>query len=812
MIDFGRELPGGELRWQMEPDVHGGVAVVGPDLRITEILVAFDEEWGCSSEELIGLNIVELLDLDDSAAVTEAWKQALGGPDGGVTFRVAVRSDAGRWRKVEGSLAKLVANAGHGSVVFTVRNLVKESERDLFEALVANSMDPIRMMDADGKILAARAMLGGRTSDELVGTYNRDWIHPDDVKEWDEGFAALVRNGHGTTVEMNFRGSFSDGYRWLEARLTNLLQHPAVGAVVASARDITERIEAERRGRADQEWFEALLATSPGAIRVLDAEGIVTFAQPTEGGRSAEELVGRLNSNWLHPEDVPLWDEALASVSERGHRATAEVMARGRYLEGYRWAEIHMTNLLDHDVISGIVINARDVTGRREMEDKLEHLATHDALTGLANRVLLTDRLDHALARTARQGGAVAVMFMDLDQFKAVNDTGGHDIGDQLLIEVAGRLGTAIRDSDTLARMGGDEFVVLAEDVEDMDAALLITERIAEAIRGPIPVDGVDYYPTASIGIALAVDGDHDAASLMSHADAAMYQAKSEGRDRIETFDATLQRRLHDRMETEGALRYAIENDELRVHYQPIMETGTSQIHSSEALVRWEHPERGLLSPGEFIPIAEETGLIIPMDFWVLHAACRQVASWDEDVDVRLSVSTNLSARHLVDPLLSAHVEDALRSAGIDASRLCIEITETALISHPKIAEAALRDLHALGVSIALDDFGTGYSSLTHLRHLPLDRIKIDHSFTAGLGVKAKDTTIIQSTIKMAHDLGLEVVAEGVETDLQLALLQTYGCDFVQGFYFGKGQPPGQIARQAKEDHSSLMVESIRGA
>jgi diguanylate cyclase (GGDEF)-like protein len=384
------------------------------------------------------------------------------------------------------------------------------------------------------------------------------------------------------------------------------------------------------------------------------------------------------------------------------------------------------------------------------------------------------------------------VLFLDLDRFKTINNTSGHDTGDQLLIAVTERLNAVVRDSDTLARPGGDEFVVLAEDI-DIDDAVLLAERTRDALRDPISIGDNRIYSTASIGIAIATDGGTDAATLLSNADAAMHQAKHAGRDRIEIFDISLKNRLQHQLNTETDLRQAIQRDQLRVHYQPIVDVGSAMIWGTEALVRWQHPQRGLLTPDEFIPIAEQTGLITAIDRWVLHTACHQALSWDTSLSARLNISVNLSARQLVDPYLPSHMEDVIGFTGIEPDRICLEVTETALINHPIMAEANLRELRRLGINTALDHFG-GYSSLVaHLQNLPLTHIKIDRTFTAGLGTKPTNTTIIESIIKLAHDLGLRVVAEGVETADQLALLQTYGCDLAQGFYPGRPQPPDQL-------------------
>ena len=435
-----------------------------------------------------------------------------------------------------------------------------------------------------------------------------------------------------------------------------------------------------------------------------------------------------------------------------------------------------------------------DVTERKALEEQLEHRALHDALTGLPNRTLFVDRLGQALRRTRRQNNRVAVMFMDLDEFKVVNDSLGHEAGDLLLTVVAQRLRRCLRPEDTLARFGGDEFVVLIEAVDDSAVAVQVAERMMEELRRPFVLEGRELYVGASIGISLGNNRTHDPDRLLREADTAMYRAKDEGSG-YRLFDPTMYEGALRRLEVENDLRRAIEGNEFVVHYQPIVNLQSGALWGLEALVRWDHPERGLLDPDEFVAVAEESGLVIPLGELVLEDACRRAVEWQREFPRTppLAMSVNLSGRQLRRPDLPEVIEQALEESGLSASSLGLDITETVYISTLDANTAALDRLKALGVRVSLDDFGSGYSSLSYLKRLPADILKIDKSFTKGLGVEVEDTAIVQTVVDLAHILGMEVVAEGVEIAEQETLLKEMGCDFAQGFYVSRPLPPEEV-------------------
>ena len=436
---------------------------------------------------------------------------------------------------------------------------------------------------------------------------------------------------------------------------------------------------------------------------------------------------------------------------------------------------------------------------------ELAHQAVHDALTGLPNRVQVGDRLAQALARSTETGSEVAVLFIDLDRFKLVNDGRGHAAGDDLLVAVAKRLRRVVRSGDIVARFGGDEFVVVCEDRTAAFEASRVAGRIIDALQEPVVVDGQEIFLSASIGIAMA-DGTGTPESLLRDADAAMYRAKAKGRARCEFFDATMRTEALDHLETQSALHRALERDELRVFYQPIVDLASGSVSGVEALVRWEHPQHGLVSPASFIPLAEETGLIVPIGAWVLDQATAQVDRWREQSWGRsITVNVNLSARQLRQPDLIPGLMASLLASGTDPSRLCLELTETAFMDDARSHREVLDGIRSLGVGLAIDDFGTGYSSLTYLKQLPVSVLKIDQAFVRGLGKDASDTAIVKSVIDLAHALGLVVVAEGVEDGEQVAHLRRLGCDRAQGYFFARPQPAEELER-----HLAELAESPR--
>ena len=441
--------------------------------------------------------------------------------------------------------------------------------------------------------------------------------------------------------------------------------------------------------------------------------------------------------------------------------------------------------------IANILANAIE---RRGAEEKTRHEALHDPLTTLPNRNLFLDRLGHALAQARRHQDSVAVLFLDLDQFKLVNDSLGHAAGDELLAAVAPRLQQALRPTDTVARFGGDEFAILIEEVTSERDAIRVAERISEALTRPFVLRQREHFVSASAGISIGGGGESPEA-LIRDADAALYRAKDRGRGGYEIFDEAMRSRVIDHMQTENDLRKALQRGELELHYQPIVSLKDHSVVMLEALLRWRHPERGLIPPAGFIPVAEESRLILPIGRWVLEEACREATVWQRRNPDRapVGVSVNLSARELADPQLLRSIESAVVLSGIDPITLRLELTESTLFEEAEDPVQSLRALQSLGVRLVLDDFGTGFSSLGYLRRLPLSAIKLDRAFVENLTTDSDDAAIVKAVTEMAGTLGLDVCAEGIETAEQLAAIKGLGCSHAQGFYFSRAVPPAEL-------------------
>jgi diguanylate cyclase (GGDEF)-like protein len=483
-------------------------------------------------------------------------------------------------------------------------------------------------------------------------------------------------------------------------------------------------------------------------------------------------------------------------VLNGGLAATANFECRVAHADG-SWREVDsvMTNLLDDPDVEAIVLNSRDVTDRRSLERTLNRQTFHDSLTGLANRALFVDRVTHALDRAERQAGPVAVLFVDLDDFKMVNDSLGHPAGDELLVAVAERLAASIRPGDTVARFGGDEFALLLESGQMPEAAHVVATRIAKALEVPIQIGTEDVSMRASIGIALGQPPVDSPDGLLRDADLAMYMAKHNGKGRFEMFRPAMHEEAVRRLEMAADLRRGIERGELEVFYQPIVNVHTATAIGAEALVRWHHPRRGLVAPAEFIPIAESTGLIVPLGKWVLTEACRQAETWRRSglTDKTFYISVNLSARQLQDPALIDDVTEAIRDSGLPAVAVLLEVTESVLMADLDAALARLHALKDLGLRLAVDDFGTGYSSLSYLRDFPMDVVKIDKSFVDRIALDPEGAAMVRSVIDVTSALGLTSIAEGVEQEDQLVLLDQLGCDNVQGYLFAEPMPNEQF-------------------
>ncbi|MFN8637255.1 MAG: EAL domain-containing protein [Chloroflexota bacterium] len=559
-----------------------------------------------------------------------------------------------------------------------------------------------------------------------------------------------------------------------------------------------QQLERELLIRQNEERFRSLVGNTADVIAIVDTAAVIRYVSPPARrawGRSPDSLVGTSLLAYVHDDDQPAARELLAQVA---HDASLDVSSelRLRHEDG-TWPdfEVIAKNLVEDAGVGGIAVTFHNITERKAFERDLQQLAFHDTLSGLPNRALFLDRLERALARADRYRRSIAVLFLDLDNFKVVNDSLGHEIGDRLLAAVAERLRACLRDEDTAARLGGDEMAVLLEDILDEQGAVEVAARIGATMAEPVRLDGRELCVTFSIGIALSTPGQDRADTLLRDADLAMYRAKANGKAGFQVFDPSMTIGALDRLELEQDLRHALDHRQLRVVFQPIMSLTTGYVTELEALLRWQHPTRGPISPVQFIPLAEETGLIVPIGLWVLEESCRRAQAWHlaHPMQPKLTMSVNLSARQFVQADLVDEVARVLFETGLDSTCLKLEITESVLMRDIDGTIDKLWQLKALGVQLAIDDFGTGYSSLSYLKRFPVDTLKIDRSFVSGLGHDSNDTAIVRSVVALAKSLNLAVTGEGIETVEQLEQLQALGCDRGQGYLFAQPLDPDEI-------------------
>ena len=662
---------------------------------------------------------------------------------------------------------------------------------------------------AEGETLesnpALRWMLG-YGEEELRGMVRSDYTYPEDAGRDAELYRQLLA-GERDSFRMEKRYVRKDGSvmwgRLSVSRIEGVESEPAFAVGVVE--DITENREAKQEIERLNRQNRLILDSAGEGIYGLDREGNTTFVNPAAAltGFDPAELIGKDQHEVIHhsrSDGTPYPREECPIHAAIGdgevHRVDNEVFWRK---DGTAFPIAYTsTPILEDDEVVGTVVTFTDITERKALEDRLKHQAFHDALTDLPNRQLLLNRLGHALARTARRRDSrVAVLFMDIDGFKVVNDSLGHEIGDMLLVAASERLKGCLRPEDTLARFGGDEFIVLLEEVEGADDALRVTRRITEEFRGPFVLDDRELFVGLSIGVALGEAHTKSPEELLRDADTAMYRAKDEAAD-YRVFDPVMYERALSRLELENDLRHALEKKEFTVHYQPKFRLGrTDRIEGVEALVRWEHPERGFMLPGEFIQIAEETGLIIPLGGWVMKEACRQAKEWRERYpsEPPLVLCVNISAAQVRHPGLLKEVRSVLRESVLAANGLVLEITEGTLFKDTEMIEAVFKELKRLGVGLAIYDFGKEYSSLSYLNRLPVDALKIDRSFLESLEENPSNTIIVEAVIALAHSLGLEVIGEGVESAEQLELLRMMRCDFAQGYHLARPLPSEEVER-----------------
>ncbi len=575
--------------------------------------------------------------------------------------------------------------------------------------------------------------------------------------------------------------SYSEEVRYGEADkeiLTFVSRH------IASA---LERKRGEEALQRSERHYRNLFESANDAVLIFDPEGEIILEANQKAleiyGYSRDELIGM--SLRVMTQEVSRGDERLRQLLLEGSLQNWETVHRSK--DGRTLDLVVSASVVDYDGRPAVLSINRDVTESRRAEKQIEQLAYHDSLTGLANRVRLEERLSAAISQAKRQGHAIAILFMDLDRFKVVNDSLGHKVGDLLLQQVAARLQGMLRAGDTLARLGGDEFILLLSRIERPEDAAVVARKILELFRRPFSVAGRELFVTMSVGIGVCPYDGEDSDSLVKSADIAMYLAKQKGRDNYQFHARAIEEAGFDRLELEAGIRRGLEAEEFLVHYQPQFRLATGKITGMEALLRWQHPTRGLVLPGEFIPVAEETGLILPLGSRVLRDACVQTLAWQKMGWGGLRISVNLSVRQLQRQDAAERISRIVSESGLEARWVSLEITESLAMQGFEASVRKLHELKEIGIGITMDDFGTGYSSLSYLKLLPIDTIKIDRTFIRDLANDPNDASIVRAAIVMAHELKLQVVAEGVETQEQLDFLRQSHCDEVQGFLFSPG-------------------------
>ena len=569
-----------------------------------------------------------------------------------------------------------------------------------------------------------------------------------------------------------------------------------LGEAVERARDISERKRAHVEMEQSEERFRALVEKSWSGVALLDENLAFTYVGSSTQrllGYSDEELMRTSFIALIHPRDRQATLEVFADLLAA--TPTLEARAEFRFLHKngtWIWLEGFAQNLLPDPSVRALVVNYRDITQRKATEKQLEYQAYYDALTGLPNRLLFRDRVVNAIAQARRHRRGIAVMYLDLDHFKLVNDGLGHSVGDALLSDVAVRLQGSIRASDTISRLGGDEFTILLNDTSSSDSVFGVARKVLQSLARPFRVEGHELYVTASIGISVFPADGEDVEKLLKCADSAMYRAKELGRNQAQLFTSSMNERYVERLALEQSLHHAVERDELEVYYQPIFESTRRRVVALEALLRWNHPTRGLIEPVDFIQLAEETGLIVSMGEWAIRRACSQLREWHEAGFPELRMSVNISAPQLQQVNFIDFLAEAMAQCNLHSALLDLEITESIAVQNVESTMQILREVKRHGVGIAIDDFGTGQSSLIYLKRFPIDTVKIDQAFVSDVTSDESTAAIVSYIINLAHTLHLNVVAEGVETEEQYQFLLANGCDRMQGFLFSRPLPASE--------------------
>lgn len=754
---------------------------------------------GYSREELLALRVPDILPPELGGTFEDSSRRCR--EEGPFTFEAVHVRKSGERFPAEVSLNYLEYQGRECYCAFardiTERKQAEAALRDseeryhsLFEGVpigLYRTTPAGRMLDANSALVRT---LGYPSLKSLLETNVADiYVDPEDRRRWQrtienavsaQGFETRVRRFDGSVIWVRFSVRAFRGDDGQILRYEGALE------------DVTDRRRAEEALRSSEERFRSLVQNASDLISILDSDGVVRYESPSHQrflGLGPEARAGRRIGDLVHPEDQDTVEEALQKlVGQPDEVVTFEYRLRHRD-KSWRVLESTASNLLGQPAVSGIVFNSRDITDRKQAEEKLIHDALHDELTGLPNRALFMDRLRLSMERSRREPERLTVvLFLDLDRFKIVNDSLGHLVGDELLIQIADSLAAVLRPADTIARVGGDEFAILLEGGRDVNDAVRVADRVHDRLAEPINLGGHEVYITASIGIAVHTSEYERPEDLLRDADTAMYRAKASGRACHVVFNRVMHRFVMARLQLETDLRRAVERGQLRIHYQPFVDLAKGEVMGFEALLRWHHPRRGLLPPDEFLGVAEETGLIVPMGRFVLMEGCRQIRELQRKhpENGALKLSVNLSNKQFFQANLFDQIEEALAASALEPSCLGLEITEGVIIRHADSAASRFSRLKSMGVQLYLDDFGKGYSSLNYLHRFPMDLLKIDRSFTSRIEEAEGNLAIVKAIVTLAHQLGMEVVAEGIQSAEQLEKLRALGCEYGQGFFISE--------------------------
>jgi len=718
----------------------------------------------------------------------------------------------------EAGLALVTATnreAIHHAAIEAARTLAGEDAAVRFCEVVEDSPDELVVVAAEG---GTADVLGLQLSISVLQEWKRQRLMARDAYVV-RSYESTLRDPLGLPVEaegsvLNAPIFMRDTFRGLMVVATPIEMMPSItDSLQALSSQVALALESAALTedlliRQSEARFGSLVKNSSDIVTVIEPDTVVRYASPSASrvlGFEPEELEGSRFIDLIHPDDKTRALSFLSSAID-GEGSTSLLEFRLRHSSGsYLFAETLRTSLLHDPNVRGIVLNTRDITERKQFEAELERQAFHDSITNLANRALFRDRVLHAIERQVRDRRPISVLFMDLDDFKTINDSLGHAAGDGLLAEVGERLKGALRTADTAARLGGDEFAILLEDGGDGVQAADVAERIMQMLQAPFLLEGKEVFVRASVGIAVADgtagNGEDAAEALLRNADVAMYMAKERGKGRYQVFEPEMHDTALRRLELKADLQRAVEHGEFVLHYQPVIELETGRINGVEALIRWVHPERGMVQPLEFIPLAEETGLIVPIGRWVLEQATRYAVELQErfPMDPPFHMAVNLSARQLARPEIVDEVRELLEETGLPASTLVLEITESMVMQDMELAIERLKQLKQLGVLLAIDDFGTGYSSLNYVRRFPVDILKVDKSFIDEVNEGGESSALTAAVIELAGILNLTPVAEGIERPDQLERLMELKCDLGQGYLFARPLEPDALGALLEE-------------